>query len=444
MQGSNIGIYDADKKLFSGLIITLGMSMLFPEYIAPIFVFVLYVFFLKHFKKTGRNAKMGSVGKVFFTYTVYMLISSVWSKTHVFSALIALLWMGCFLGYVLIANIINSEDKLKSAITAINVSAGIIGLIAICEFASFNLTRYVSWFHFLFPNPLYYEVNDFVFDLIPVDIINYRFRSRSSATFDNPLILAMYLVIVTPLCAFGSVYFEKSKSRKISRACLVFAFGGIISTSSRSAYIAIGVSMIIMLFSNKKLFKKLFPVLLILAVALPIGMLYRYKNLSLQDFLASDSQRIGIWKSCLDMFIHHPIFGLGAGTDNIHTLLIEQYGIERPHAHNLFLQMMVEGGIIGGAFVIATVILVVKSIYKIYKLQDKKYKPYAVLYTACLAGFTVSSLTEFTLQSAKELMIFFFLLGFIEATFRIVTNQTQFAQSEIHYEKIHEKELTSA
>lgn len=443
MPNINVGI---DKKIFTGLIVTLGMSMLLPEYIAPILVFVLYVFFIKHFKKTDRNAKLGNIGKVFFAYTIYMLVSAIWSKTHVFSMLISLLWMGCFLSYILIANIINSEDKLESAIKAISLSAGIIGVIAICEFASFNLTRYVSWFHFLFPNPLYYEVNDIVFDFIPVEIINYRFRSRSSATFDNPLILAMYLVIVTPLCAYGSVYFNSSKDRKISRACLVLAFGGIISTSSRSAYIAIGLAILIMLISNKKLFKKLFPVMLVVAVALPIGMIYRFKNLSLNDFLASDSQRIGIWKSCFDMFIHNPIIGLGAGTDNIHTLLVEQYGIPRPHAHNLFLQMLVEGGIIGGAFVIAIVVLIAKNIYKLYKTDNKKYKPLAVLYTASLAGFCVSSMTEFTLQTAKELMILFFLLGLVEATYRIATNETQLAEDEkqIAETQSHEKELINA
>lgn len=429
---------NADKKVFTGLIVTLGLSMLMPEYIAPIFVFVLYIFFIKHFKKTNRNAKLGDVGKVFLIYMGYMLLSSLWSKTHIFSALIALLWMGCFLGYILMANLVNTEDKLKNAITAVNVSAGIIGIIAILEFASFNMTRYISWFHFLFPNPLYYEINDFVFDLIPVDIINYRFRSRASATFDNPLILAMYLVITTPFCAFGSVYFNKSKSRKISRACLVFAFGGIISTSSRSAYIAIGIAIIIMLLSNKKLLKKLLPVVAVLAVALPVGLIYRFKNLSMQDFLASDSQRIGIWKSCLDMFTHKPIFGLGAGTDNIHTLLVEQYGIERPHAHNLFLQMLVEGGLIGIAFVAAIIVLLIKGLLVIYKQKDKKYRPYAVLYTASLIGFTVSSMTEFTLQTAKELMIFFFLFGFVEATRRLVTNQVQIAEDEIIYEEIEE------
>lgn len=52
------------------------------------------------------------------------------------------------------------------------------------------------------------------------------------------------------------------------------------------------------------------------------------------------------------------------------------------------------------------------------------------------------SITEFTLQSAKELMILFFLLGFIEASLRIVSETVQMAPDEtIIYEEIEDSEF---
>jgi hypothetical protein len=48
------------------------------------------------------------------------------------------------------------------------------------------------------------------------------------------------------------------------------------------------------------------------------------------------------------------------------------------------------------------------------------------------------SLFEHTLQSPKEMMIFFFLLGFIEATYRMATNTMQLADDE--KESYHELE----
>ena len=432
-----------DRKLFFGLVIIIGLSMLVPEYIAPPLLFAIYIYFIIHFKKTGRNAKLGELGKIIFIYTIYMLISSLWSKSTLSSVLISLLWMGCFLSYVIVANVINTKEKLKAAIVSINISAGIIGLIAIVEIVSYNLAKIYGW-DFTIANPLFFEYNDKVFKMLPVEIINKPYSSRASATFDNPLILATYLVITTPLCAFGSVYFKHSRNRKISRICLSFAIGGLICTFSRGAYIAVALSITIMLISNRRVFKKLFPFVLFLAFAIPLAMSLRYMH-SNGDFLASNNNRMDIWTYSFDMFLHHPLFGLGAGTDNIHTLLKDAYGLNRAHTHNLFLQIIVEGGIIGAVFLILVIRVLVKNIYCLFSQKEYRYRPYAIVYTASIVGFIGISMFEFTLQSAKEMMIFFFFLGLIEATLRMETDHLQLADDDfIVYEEITEEDFEEA
>lgn len=423
---------ETDKRLFVWLLVSLAFSMICPEYIAPLFIFGLFIYFKKHFSKTNRKASMGQLGKVFLIYMTYMLISGIWSNSHYISSLIALLWMGCFLGYILVANVVNTKDKLKEAITAVNISAGIIGFIATLEYLTYNLTKHVGIIDFIFPNPLYYGINTKIFSYLPVDVVYSQFNSRASATFDNPLILATYLILTTPFCAFGSVYFKHSRNRKISRICLLFAMVGIVATSSRGAYIAIALSIVTMLISHKKIFKKLFPFVVGTAIAVPIAIVLRFRNSPRkEDFLSSDTMRFDIWESCIDMFKSKPILGLGAGTENIHILLKDTYGIDRTHAHNLALEMLTEGGVVGIAFCIFLVIILIRNLRQLFNLKDNLYRPYAVLYTSSLIGFTVMSLFEFTLQSPKELMIFFILLGFIEATYRLATNQIQLANDEI-------------
>lgn len=433
-----------DKKLNLGIIITLGVSMLCPEYIAPIFLFATFIYFKKLFSKTNRKALLGTMGKVFFVHMCYMLVSAIWSKSTLMSILVPLMWMGCFLGYVLLANSLNKEEKINNAITAINISAGLIGLIAIVEIVTFNLTKYVEWFNYKFPNPFYWHINDKFFDALPFEITNYIFASRASATFDNPLILATYLIICVPFCAFGSVYFNHSRNRKISRICLILAIGGTVCTSSRASYIAVGLSIIVMLLSSKKLFKKLFPFLIALLVTVPVGLYLRFKNTPIGDFLASNTQRVNIWKNCTKMFLQNPIIGLGSGTENIHTLLRDTYGIDRHHAHSLYLEMFVEGGIIGGAFTIALIVLIIKNIVKLYKMKDEKFRNYASLYAASFIAFGTMSISEFTLQSAKELMIFFFLAGFLEATVRIAENKEQLAEDETRNDEVMQIQNKSA
>lgn len=431
-----------DKKLFNGLLVTLGFSMVCPEYIAPFFIFGLFIYFKSHFKKTNRKAQMGELGKVFFVYMLFMLVSGIWSGVHYISSLIALLWMGCFLGYIIVANTINTKEKLKYAITAANVSAGIIGFIATAEFVTYNLTHHTDWFNFIFPNPLYYGINTTIFKYLPFEVVYSQFNSRASATFDNPLILATYLVTMAPFCAFGSVYFKHSRNRKISRVCLLFAIAGIVCTSSRGAYIAIALAIATMLISHKKIFNKLFPFVIGTAFAAPIAIVLRFRNSPRkEDFLSSDTSRFDIWESCIEMFKGHPILGLGAGTENIHILLRDTYGIDRTHAHNLALEMLTEGGIVGILLAIAVIVVLIRNVIRLFTFKNNLYRPYAVLYTASLIGFMVMSLFEFTLQSPKELMTFFILLGFIEATYRMATDTMQLADDEIKgYEDIKQED----
>lgn len=428
-----VTVMKEDKKIFTWLLTIIGISFILPEYIAPLFVFFFYIPFLRHFKKTGRNAKIGNLGKAFMAYMCYMIMSGIWSGTHLLSSLIGLLWMGCFLFYIESANIINTKDKLKNAIFALNISSGIIGIIATLEFATYNLTKYVDGFNFTISNPLYYQLNDWVFNLFPFEIINSQYPSRAAATFDNPLILATFLIITTPFCAFSSVYFKHSKHRKLSRVCFVFSLLGILCTESRGAYIAIALSIATLLISSKKIFKKLLPFMFVLAIGIPLTIALRYKNNSSgNEFLASNNNRLAIWRVCADLFTEHPIIGMGAGTENIHQEIIQRIGINRSHAHNLFLEIATEGGIIGVIFVIAIIVVFAKNLFKLFHLKSNAYRPYAVLYTSSIIGFITMSLYEHTLQSPKEMMIFFLFLGFAEATLRMAEGTIQLSADEVN------------
>ena len=428
-----VTVMKEDKKIFTWLLTIIGVSFILPEYIAPLFVFFFYFPFLRHFKKTGRNAKIGNLGKAFMAYMCYMIMSGIWSGTHLFSSLIGLLWMGCFLFYIESANIINTKDKLKNAIFALNISSGVIGIIATLEFATYNLTKYVDGFNFTISNPLYYQLNDWVFSLFPFEIINSQYPSRAAATFDNPLILATFLIITTPFCAFSSVYFKHSKHRKLSRVCFAFSLLGILCTESRGAYIAIALSIVTLLISSRKIFKKLLPFMFVLAIGIPLTIALRYKNNSSgNEFLASNNNRLAIWRVCADLFTEHPIIGMGAGTENIHQEIIQRIGINRSHAHNLFLEIATEGGIIGVALVIAIIVVFAKNLFKLFYLKNNAYRPYAVLYTSSIIGFITMSLYEHTLQSPKEMMVFFLFLGFAEATLRMAEGTIQLSADEVN------------
>ncbi len=412
------------------LCVTLLVFPILPEYISPFILFGSYIVFKRYWSSINNKALIGDLGKSIFVYTIYMVVSGIWSNTHIFSSLVGLLWMGCFLMFAYIANTVNSQEKLKNAITYINIASGIIGVIAVVEMISFMISLRTGNYDHRFPNPLYYNINGKFFDSLPFEVVHKRYASRASSTFDNPLILATFLVITTPLAAFGSIFFTHSKNRKISRACWFFSLAGIIATTSRGAYIACGIGIIIFLFSlakDLKLFRKVLPFLMLLSVAVPVGLVVRYKNSS-TDFLSSNTNRFDVWHSCYNIFmddVKTVLIGLGAGTENVHALLRDTYLIDRTHAHNLFIELLLEGGLIGFALFGYIFLNAVKMLYELSKHEDKVYLQYTVMYVSSMIGFITISLFEHTLQSPKELMIFFALFGLIEATYRIAMKGVQ-------------------
>ena len=121
---------------------------------------------------------------------------------------------------------------------------------------------------------------------------------------------------------------------------------------------------------------------------------------------------------------------MGAGTENIHQEIIARIGINRSHAHNLFLQIATEGGIIGIALATAVIAVFAIGLFRLFYLKDKAYRPYGVLYTSSIIGFITMSLYEHTLQSPKEMMVFFVLLGFSQATLRMAQDEIQLSPEE--------------
>ena len=56
-------------------------------------------------------------------------------------------------------------------------------------------------------------------------------------------------------------------------------------------------------------------------------------------------ERWHIWAEAIHRFAERPLFGYGAGTQPTFAIY-EEIGIKAPHAHNIVLQILLEGGII--------------------------------------------------------------------------------------------------
>lgn len=243
-----------------------------------------------------------------------------------------------------------------------------------------------------------------------------------------------HLLIVCSL-ATGCLYALKRISYSVLIEFLTFSSLTLALTSSRSVFVyAGGILAINFLFKTKnqylKIYKKVvfgFVGLIILfqllhPVITPIiasiapktsteTAVSRYKE---QNFLGF---RLLLWKQSLELFSESPWFGVGIGRlpveraelqaqlpFDINKINSEHYS----HAHNLFIHLLTENGLIFTLFVFLSMIFL---LHQLLKMPSHIYKRFILL---CLFVMFVHSMVEHPLWFAYFLVLFVFMLGYIQ------------------------------
>ena len=175
----------------------------------------------------------------------------------------------------------------------------------------------------------------------------------------------------------------------------------IILENTRIVWIAISISyLLIILFALKNKFLSLFLILIILFSSFlffktspeSIARFNSITNVSYQN--QSNYERLLMWQSAKNMFIEHPLFGVGIG--NYYEQYMNNYRSpysreDQWHPHNVPLAMLSETGIIGGLSYFALFIYLFYSSISTY-LHKKNLSSFA--YLICLISYSINCLTD--------------------------------------------------
>lgn len=257
-------------------------------------------------------------------------------------------------------------------------------------------------------------------------IYHYLFKAHNAAG-------GYYLMI----SLFGLfVYFEKKKFMY-----LFFFFsntGALYLTKSRGSLLAfvwvVGLLIIDYLFKNKKL-KKFYYVITIIGVIVIIGgSYYLSKEYGISNLMptktevldlnnpnrtANISDRLFVlWPRAIDDFLKSPFLGIGftryndlpyrfVGIEHIFTNNTAKVLFSDAHAHNSFLHILAETGIVGFVFLI----LLLKELFYISKkIPDRTFSKY-VHYS--IFAIMISGLTEHRIYTPAQVMPFTIVLEII-------------------------------
>ncbi len=244
-------------------------------------------------------------------------------------------------------------------------------------------------------------------------------ETRAIGTVDDPNLFAGYLVLVAPLALTVGVSFRKWWTVAVTVGILIAFSVALIATLSRSGWIGalVGLVMVaVVLPERRRLVAGLtggIAVTAVLILLAPIAARIAPHATGPEEMLAA---RIEIWMVALAVGLHHPIFGVGVA--NFVNYYPQYGGVVQGinHAHDIFLNMFVERGILGFLAFTAVVLFVFKSLWQSL-LTNKSTLDRALVagLIGSFAGYLVHALVEVSYYDYKVLLLFWLMVGMAAA-----------------------------
>lgn len=237
---------------------------------------------------------------------------------------------------------------------------------------------------------------------------------RVYSTFGNPNVLGEYLLLLIPL-AVGMFWTAKGKGAKFYYLCVVGASAlCMIFTQSRGCWLGlILAAMVYIILVDKRYILLVLLALMAMPFVMPESVIERFTSIgNLGD--SSTSYRVNIWYGTFNMLRNFGLHGIGLGTDAFNQIypIYAYCEIIAPHAHNIYLQILCESGIVGlGTFIIA-MIVALKKLYVGFIADRKGFAGItcaAVL--AGLLGLLLQGAFDYIWYNYRVFLLFWMVIG---------------------------------
>lgn len=293
--------------------------------------------------------------------------------------------------FMMIVNESYDEKRLHKIITAVVVSTTILALIGIVQY------------------------------IVGVDIkegwldekFNTDIRARVYSIFGNPNIFAEYLVMTMPLTV-GVLWSSKRDGVRISfLAMFAVQLAALFMTMSRGGWLGLALSLLIFIVIVRK-------ELLLLAIPMAGAAVYFIPQTFISRFMtifnmneSSASYRLQIWKVAIRIIKDNFLLGLGLGYmpfKRTFERYLSTLGIF--HAHNTFIEIFAEMGVLGFFFFVLFVIAIFVALFRYpIKSEDRYMRTMGAAMVASFSGMLFHGMFENIFYMTKITTTFYLLLG---------------------------------
>lgn len=393
-----------DIRFWCSLLILMVVPLL-PEYAAPVLAPLSLLFAVQDAKNRGTYIRLGMPGKLLLLFIAYSTVGIVYSDHPLNSISTVLMWVVMFCCYLTLTTLLHTQKRLYLALFVLGAVAGVVGFIACIQYVLRDVLDYI------FPNQFWLRFDQFFYRYFPMEVNLEQGMDRVASTFNNPNVMAEYLVMVLPFAGYYGFSGRRTPAKLVARVFLAVAICGTILSFSRGAYIALLSMLLLIVLTHLRQITPFMMCITAIIAIIPEAILSRF--LSIGDADTSILGRFDAWEVALQTIIRHPLFGLGPGISNFWEELTRM-GLNLPHSHNLVLQLLVEGGFIA---LFLMCLVATRLLQNSMSLLGRSKKAAGMGLTVLLfsVSFVVYGMVDYPFLSPKLVGTFCMALGFADA-----------------------------
>jgi len=346
--------------------------------------------------------RRNSLDKIIFVYVFLSALSIVNAPDKNFSVYNYSYLMGKYiLTYYLITNNINCLKRLRLLVY------GLLGSSVVVVMYGF----YQYFFAIDISSFLWVDKSQFP-----------ELKTRVFSTLGNPNLLAGFLLVIISL-SFSLSLYENRPNIKTCLATLTIAAGlCLIMTYSRGVWLSLLATLFIYgKFYDKRIFLTAIPVLAI--VVFSDGEILTRATSIINPVDSSSALRLAMWDSTLHMIREQPILGIGWGSYWLvypnYDYFIKNESVIIYHAHNMYLHLAAETGILGLTAFLAVLYGHIRLAFRIFSKKNLLTTDLMLGVLAAMTGLIVSGFTDYLLFSAQMSLVFWFLNAIVIGAYQL-------------------------
>ncbi len=350
---------------------------------------------------SGKTKSLGTkkIAVSLVSFVVAIVVSTVTALVISDAVKFALFLIASLIFLYCIYLLLDSKEKFLRFIKILLVFVGITGIYGIIQ-----------------------RIRGVEINLEFVDIYtNNGMPGRVFSTFSNPNNFAQLLLLFMPFYVPAIIFSKRKTDKLLMFSLLCVTFVALAMTYSRSCWVGIALAAVLFVCIYDKRFIIPAAFLVIIAIPfLPETITNRIFTIgSMED--TSNSYRIYIWESCWEMIKDFGTTGLGLGPASfrvMYTGYASPVAVTAPHSHMLYIQLILEMGILGAVSFLAFIFALVRKAAGSMRNMSKELKCYTAAAISALFGTAFVCCAEYIWFYPRIMFAFWIIPGLMLALIR--------------------------